>query len=53
MTCAEQNAIRLLTVLASIPEAERLDALTIMLDVWVRCPTLCSSDLAEVGCERR
>jgi Holliday junction resolvasome RuvABC endonuclease subunit len=41
---AERNAVRLLRVLRQIPEAERLDALTIALDVWIKVPSLMSKD---------
>lgn len=47
---AERNAIRLLTVLASIPESERLDALATTLDVWAKCPTLRSADCGSEAC---
>lgn len=42
---ADQNALRILRVLASIPESERLDALTIALDVWLKVPSLRAADV--------
>lgn len=43
-TRAEQNALRILVALNSIPEAERMDAVAIALDVWFRVPSLRAVD---------